>query len=113
MVFFFTMNEHFKNIPKHLVFFFLFLQERRRQREHRLEDLHGAMYTWSQHLKNLIQLQIYEFNFQFVGSEFTAQGPRFEMILFACTWKNYFIVIPFKVDFVWLCTENCLYETLM
>lgn len=28
---------------------------------------------------------IYEFNFQFVGSEFTAQGPGFENILFACT----------------------------
>jgi len=65
---------------------FLFLQERRRQREHRLEDLHGAMYTWPQHLKNLIQLQIYEFDFQFVGSEFTAQGPGFEMILFACSY---------------------------
>lgn len=31
----------------------MFLQERRRQREHRLEDLHGSMYTWPQDRQDL------------------------------------------------------------
>ncbi len=91
-------SETLKNIPEHLVWFFV-LQQRRKQREHRLEDLHGAMYTWPQHLQDLNMNSA----FSLLEVRVYCAGDQALKWLRLCVLENKLLRL--------LCTENCLYGT--